>query len=169
MPKMPSAHNPEEHEPNRDLDEPIPAGVYDLEITDSEIEQSNAGDPMLAFTFTVLGPECEGRKLWHRLNLWHSSSERARKIAQGEMSAICRSAGYNKTVENSDVLHGKTVRARVKIETYTDSDTGETKKSNEIAAFKTGEDSGSGSKPWEDSGGDDSGEEDGGNAPPWMS
>ncbi len=73
--------------------EPIPAGKYLAVITESEMKPTKAGTgSYLQLTFQVIDGEYRNRLLWARLNL-DNPNDTARKIAQGELSAICRAIG----------------------------------------------------------------------------
>ena len=73
--------------------EPIPAGKYLAVITESGMKPTKAGTgSYLQLTFQVIDGEYRNRLLWARLNL-DNPNDTARKIAQGELSAICRAVG----------------------------------------------------------------------------
>ena len=79
-------------EPAGDFD-PIPAGKYLAVVTDSEMKPTKSGNgSYLQLTFQVAEGEFTNRLLWARLNL-DNPNDQARKIAQGELSAICRAVG----------------------------------------------------------------------------
>ena len=79
-------------EPAGDFD-PIPAGKYLAVITESEMKPTKAGTGnYLQLTFQIIEGPYANRLLWARLNL-DNPNETARKIAQGELSAICRAVG----------------------------------------------------------------------------
>ncbi len=86
--------------------EPIPAGKYLAVITESEFKPTKAGTgSYLQLTFQITDGPCANRLLWARLNL-DNPNERARKIAQGDLSAICRAVGVlapNDSVELHDL------------------------------------------------------------------
>jgi len=70
--------------------EPIPAGKYVAVITESEMKPTKAGTGnYLQLTIQIIEGPYQNRLLWARLNL-DNPNETARKIAQGELSAICR-------------------------------------------------------------------------------
>ena len=73
-------------------------------ITASEMKSNKAGTGrFLELCFTLIEGEYKGRTLWARLNL-ENPSELATKIAQSELSAICRAVGV--TAPNDSVeLH----------------------------------------------------------------
>ena len=73
--------------------EPVPAGKYIAAITASEMKSTKKGDgSYLELEFTILEGDCQGRKVWDRLCINHPNSL-TQKIAQGSLSAICRSVG----------------------------------------------------------------------------
>ncbi len=90
-------------EPTDDF-EPIPAGKYNAVISDSEVKATKAGTGnYLQLAFQVLDGEYRGRMLWSRLNL-DNPNPTAVKIAQQELSAICRAVGVL-TPQDSAELH----------------------------------------------------------------
>jgi len=73
--------------------EPIPAGKYPAVITESEMKPTKSGTgSYLELVFQIIEGEYKGRLLWSRLNL-DNPNDLAVKIAQGELSAICRAVG----------------------------------------------------------------------------
>ena len=107
--------NAETVEPNAPF-EPIPAGVYVAQITDSEIKESKAGHEYLALTFEVLDGEFKGRKLWDNLNL-SNPNETTKQIAERTLSSIVRSAfGHPAAIRDSSELHNKPLKVRVVIQ-----------------------------------------------------
>jgi hypothetical protein len=84
--------------------DPLPAGKYLAVITESEMRPTKSGTGQyLQLTFDVVEGEFRGRKLWARLNL-QNPSQMAMKIAQAELSAICRAVGVL-TPRDSVELH----------------------------------------------------------------
>jgi hypothetical protein len=84
--------NANQVEPSSNL-EAIPAGKYLAVITESELKPTKSGSgSYLQLTFQILEGEYKGRFLWSRLNL-HNANPTAVKIAQAELSAICRAVG----------------------------------------------------------------------------
>jgi hypothetical protein len=76
-----------------DTFDPIPAGKYMAVITESEMKPTKSGNgSYLEFVFQIIEGEFKGRLLWSRLNL-DNPNELTVKIAQGELSAICRAVG----------------------------------------------------------------------------
>ena len=73
--------------------EPLPAGKYLAAITSSETKPTKAGNgEYLQLEFTILEGEYKDRKVWDRLCTTHANPI-ARKIARGNLSAICRAVG----------------------------------------------------------------------------
>jgi len=107
-------------EPSTDF-EAIPAGKYLAIIADSEMKQTKSGTgSYLELTFQIVEGEFKGRNLWARLNLDNPNAV-AVKIAQGELSAICRAIGVmapNDSVE----LHNIPLVITVKCKKRTDTD-----------------------------------------------
>ena len=102
--------------------EPIPAGKYLAVISDSEMKPTKAGTgSYLQLTFQITDSPCVNRLLWARLNL-DNPTETARKIAQGELSAICRAVGVLAPNDSVD-LHNLPLVIHVKCKKR--SDTGE--------------------------------------------
>lgn len=106
--------NANDHEPAQEF-APIPEGEYLAVITASEMkETSKKTGHYLALTFQVIeeGP-AKGRNLWANLNL-DNPNDKAVKIAQAELSAICRAVGVM-TPRQSEELHDKPLRIKVKV------------------------------------------------------
>ncbi len=92
--------------------EPIPAGMYEVQITESEVKPSRSGQ-MLVLTLDVIGPKYAGRKLWDRLNIQNASQE-AQAIAQRALADLFLATGTAPS-RNSEDLHFKPLLARVAI------------------------------------------------------
>jgi len=96
--------------------DPLPAGDYIVVITESEEKRTKKGDgSYLELTVQVVDGQHTGRLLWARLNLQNANPV-AVKIAQEELSAICRAVGVM-TPRHSNELHGKPLLAKVKLRT----------------------------------------------------
>ena len=117
-------------DPNTSFD-PIPAGKYLAAITESEMKPTKTGSgSYLQLTFTVLEGEHKGRVLWARLNL-NNPNTTAVKIAQGELSAICRAVGVLQPRDSIE-LHNLPLLISIKLKKR--ADTGEL--TNEIKGFE---------------------------------
>ena len=111
--------NANQVEPSSNL-EAIPAGKYLAVITESELKPTKSGSgSYLQLTFQILEGEYKGRFLWSRLNL-HNANPTAVKIAQAELSAICRAVGVL-TPGDSVELHNLPLVINVKCRKREDS------------------------------------------------
>jgi hypothetical protein len=111
--------------------DPIPAGKYLAMITASEMKANKAGNGrFLELCFTIIEGEYKNRQLWARLNL-ENPNELAMKIAQGELSALCRAVGIM-TPNDSVELHNLPLVIRVRCKKRKDS--GEI--ANEIGGYE---------------------------------
>lgn len=92
----------------------IPAGEYEVIITESEAKQTSRGDgTYLALTMEIQSGEFQGRKLWDRLNL-DNPNQKAVAIAQRTLSQICHATGVLQVKDSSD-LHYIPMIAVVKV------------------------------------------------------
>jgi hypothetical protein len=104
--------NANEVEPASEF-EPIPADKYVAIVTESEMKPNKAGTGhYLQLTFQIIEGPYKNRQLWARLNL-DNPSDQAVKIAQGELSAICRSVGVLQPHDSSE-LHNIPLSISVK-------------------------------------------------------
>jgi hypothetical protein len=107
-------------EPSTDFD-PLPAGKYLAVITESEMKPTKAGTgSYLQLTFEIIDGPHKGRKVWARLNLVNGN-ETTVKIAQAELSAICRAVGVLAPSDSVE-LHNLPLVITVKCKKRTDTD-----------------------------------------------
>jgi hypothetical protein len=110
--------------------DPIPAGKYLAMITASEMKPNKAGTgQFLELVFTIIEGEFKNRSLWARLNL-DNPNELAVKIAQAELSAICRAVGVMAPGDSTE-LHNLPLVIRVRCKKRKDTD----EIVNEISGF----------------------------------
>jgi hypothetical protein len=106
-------------EPAIDFD-PIPAGKYLAILSNSEMKPTKSGSgTYLELTFQVLEGPYKNRLLWSRLNL-DNPNKQAMQIAQGELSAICRSVGVMQPKDSVE-LHNVPLQITVKVKKREDS------------------------------------------------
>jgi len=111
--------------------DPIPAGKYLATITASEMKPNKAGTgQFLELVFTIIEGEFKNRSLWARLNL-DNPNELAVKIAQAELSAICRAVGVMAPGDSTE-LHNLPLVIRVRCKKRKDTD----EIVNEISGFE---------------------------------
>jgi len=122
--------NANEVEPTASF-EAIPAGKYLAAITESEMKPTkNGSGSYLQLTLTILEGEYKGRVVWARLNLVNPN-QTAVKIAQSELSAVCRAVGVM-TPRDSCELHNIPLLITVKVKKR--EDTGEL--ANEVKGYE---------------------------------
>lgn len=93
---------------------PLPAGAYEVEITNSEVKDTKSGQGCyLSLELSVLGPTGAGRKVWANITLKNANAQ-AESIGQGQLSALCRAVGIPKLLD-SDQLFQKLLRVRLKV------------------------------------------------------
>ncbi len=81
--------NANEVEPSTGFDA-IPAGKYQVVITDSEMKTTKTGNGQyLQLEFEIIEGEYKNRKVWSRLNLENPNTDAVR-MARADLSAICR-------------------------------------------------------------------------------
>ena len=111
--------------------EAIPAGKYLAMITASEMKPNKASNGrFLELAFTIIEGEFKNRQVWARLNLENPSSI-AMKIAQADLSALCRAVGVM-TPNDSVDLHNLPLLIHVKCKKRKDTD----EINNEIAGYE---------------------------------
>lgn len=93
--------------------EPMPNGMYQLQIVDSEIVDIARGQ-MLKVTFEVAAGQFQNRKVWGQYCIRHDS-EQAQAIAQRALADMFIATGTPPS-EDSDDLHFKPFMGRLRIE-----------------------------------------------------
>ena len=84
--------------------DPIPAGVYEALICDSEVRPTRSGNGKgINFTFEILSGPNKGRKVFAWINFQHPKVE-AQRIGQEELARICKAVGIGR-LEDTAQLH----------------------------------------------------------------
>jgi len=110
--------------------DPIPEDHYKAVIIESEMKQTKAGNgAYLNLKFEVIDSQYAGKWIFARLNLQNKNAE-AVKIAQRDLSSICRAIG-KKAIADSEELHHKPLQIKVVIQPPR----GDYPASNEIKAY----------------------------------
>jgi hypothetical protein len=92
--------------------DPLPAGNYQVQITESDIAETKSGSgTMLKLTMEVMSGEFTNRKLWTNLNIRNQNAQ-AQSIAQRALADIFQATGTPPS-RNSDDLHFKPMMVRV--------------------------------------------------------
>lgn len=94
--------------------EVIPAGKYHVQIVNSEMRPTKAGNgEMLWLEMSIIDGPHANKRLFDRLNLVNPNSQ-AVEIAQRTLSAICHATGQM-SVSDSEQLHHRSMIANVKV------------------------------------------------------
>lgn len=94
--------------------EVIPAGKYHVQIVNSEMRPTKAGNgEMLWLEMTIIDGPHANKRLFDRLNLVNPNQQ-AVEIAQRTLSAICHATGQM-SVSDSEQLHHRSMIANVKV------------------------------------------------------
>jgi len=94
--------------------DPIPAGKYLVEISESEMKETkNKDGSYLELVFTVLDGEYRGRKIWDRLCINHPNAKTV-EIARANLSAVCHAVGVLQP-QDSVQLHGLPLVVNVRL------------------------------------------------------
>ena len=110
---------------------PLPAGAYEVEITNSEIKDTKSGTGCyLSLEFSVLGPTGAGRKVWANVTLKNANAQ-AESIGQAQLSSLCRAVNIAR-LDDTDQLFQKLLRVRLKVTPAT----GQYQAKNEVTAFE---------------------------------
>lgn len=117
MSRLPSAFNMDEVG-EMDVFEPVPAGVYDVEIIKAPDKNRNSKDTGYVYKlhFKIISGDCTGRLIFVNLNLEHDNADtelRARK----EYKAICVATG--RMVNDTEELVGGQLSAKVAVRAAT--------------------------------------------------
>lgn len=122
--------NAVEPDAGRDF-QPLPAGAYEVEISNSEIKDAASGNGCyLKLELTVLGPTGAGRKVWENITLKNTNAQ-AESIGQAQLSALCRAVGIAK-LDDSDQLFQRVLRVRLKVKPAE----GKYQAGNEVTAYE---------------------------------
>ena len=95
--------------------EPLPAGEYKVQITDSDIVTPKSGNgSMIKFTYEVVAdPQFDGRKIFDNIIIEHSSVD-AERIGKQKLNTICALTGV-KALKDTAQLHGKTMSLLISV------------------------------------------------------
>jgi hypothetical protein len=91
---------------------PIPPGEYEVQIVDSDVTLAkSSGNKMAVFTFSVIGPTHQNRKLFDRFVIGND-------VAMSRLKTMAKVAGHKNPnfIKDTEELHGGKLRVRVKIE-----------------------------------------------------
>ena len=112
---IPGGFNSQAVEPQAAFDnEPLPPGLYTVEITGADVKELKKGGTGLNIECTVIDPaQFAKRKAWKLLCIQHANAQ-TEQIAQSQLSAICRAVGIAQ-LDDTDQLFGRVLRIRTKV------------------------------------------------------
>ena len=95
--------------------DPIPAGIYEALICDSEVRPTRSGNGKgINLTFEILSGPHKGRKVFAWINFQHPKAE-AQRIGQEELARICKAVGVGK-LDDTAQLHNLPMMITVAID-----------------------------------------------------
>lgn len=111
--------------------DPIPAGIYNAQVTESDMKRLGSGNgDCLNLTLSILDGPMVNRKVWARLNIRHTNAQ-AQSIAQAQLSSLCHAVGVINLTDSTQ-LHMKPLRIKVKVRAAD----GQYSASNDVTAFE---------------------------------
>lgn len=114
MARLSTTFNAQEHDTEQRNDFPeLPAGIYQLEVTASEVAATSTGSgTILKTTMSVIAPEeFKGRLIFNNYNLENANAQ-AQEIGKKQLASLCRAIGLS-TVEDSEELHLRAFTAKI--------------------------------------------------------
>lgn len=92
--------------------EPLPAGDYEVMVTDSEMKRTKDGmSQYMSLTMEVQAGPFHGRKIFENLNLFHSNPKTV-EIAQRSLSGLCHAINVL-NIKDSQDLHNRPFMVKV--------------------------------------------------------
>ena len=111
--------------------DPIPAGWYVAQVTDSGVNPSKSGNGMrMTLTFDIIDGDFKSRKIFAGLNVQHANPQ-TEQISQEQLSSLCHSVGVI-DLKDTTQLHMKPVMIKVKVREAKDG----YEASNDVSGFK---------------------------------
>lgn len=114
--------------------EPMPAGEYVLQVTESSVKTNSKNTGMVAaFVMEVVEPvEFQGRKVWEYISFVHENAQ-TQSIGQAALRDLTFACGKD-NIEDTEELHYEHFRATLKIEKGKDQH-GNERHSNRVKKF----------------------------------
>lgn len=114
MARLGETFDPNAVEP-RDSFEPLPAGTYAVEVTESDVVATKSGSgEMVKLTHKVVEGPYEGRLIWTNIN-YMNQNPTAQRIGQQQLAELQLACGLTQPLEETEELHGHVVMAVLKI------------------------------------------------------
>jgi len=95
--------------------DPIPAGTYNLIVTNAEETETKNKDKRIKLTFSVSEGEYAGRKIFEGYQL--SGNEKAVQIGRGQLKSLWKCAGHTEfIIKSAQDFNNIEIAASVKIQ-----------------------------------------------------
>lgn len=95
---------------------PIPKGIYQAIIEDTEIKQTKDGQgSYLKVTFQIIQEGQKGRKVFDNLNLANKSAD-AMRIGKQKLKKIALAVGVKDNFNDSSILHDKPLLIKIEVD-----------------------------------------------------
>ena len=92
----------------------LPAGKYHVSVTNAEVKNSQAGNPMLKLEFTVQDGQWTKRRIWKSFMLEHDN-KKVVEIARSQIKALCLAAGKEPRFTSPTDLLGYEMEVTTKV------------------------------------------------------
>ena len=112
----------------------LPAGWYDVTITDSELRDTKAGTgQFIKLRYDITGPTHQGRVVFGNLNI-RNPNPKAEAIGQQQLGDVMRSIGLASLSDTDQLIGGN---LKIKLKTIRDEEYGdEDGNKNEVVGWK---------------------------------
>lgn len=86
--------------------EPLPAGWYEVYITDAELKYTKNGDgKYISVMYNIVGPTHEGRVVYGNLNIKNPNPV-AEEIGRQQLGSLIRAIGLSKVTDTDELIGG---------------------------------------------------------------
>ena len=113
--------------------EPVPAGIYDVQVTDADVKTTKNGDGQyiwLELTI-VKTPEYNGRKIFANITV-SNPSQKAMDIGRAQIMDLCEIFSFTSGFNDTDMLKNQLLKVKVKVQEGTQE---RPTKSNQVTAY----------------------------------
>lgn len=85
--------------------DPLPAGWYDVTITNAELATTKSGGTMIKVRFDVTGPNYQGRVVFGNINI-RNANPKAEEIGMQQLGDIARAIGLSQVSDTDQLIGG---------------------------------------------------------------
>ena len=113
--------------------EPVPAGTYDVQITDADLKTTKNGDGQYIWLecTIVKNPDYNGRKIFANITT-SNPSQKAVDIGRAQIMDLCEILSFTNGFNDTDMLKNQLLKVKVKIQ---DGTPDRPNKSNQVTAY----------------------------------